>query len=146
MTTLSDGDLLAAIASKDLKIDPLSGACLSAAGYDLRAGEAYVIPRGGMELIHTMERVELGPALCGLLFIRSSFAREGMVGSFALVDPGFRGQLTLAFHNMGRGDVAIAKGERIAQLVLNRLESPAKKPYSGRYQDSRGTVGSKRNF
>jgi deoxycytidine triphosphate deaminase len=54
--------------------------------------------------------------------------------------------LTLAFLNMGKGDVVIAKGERIAQLVLGRLETPAKKPYSGRYQDSKGSVGSKRNF
>jgi dCTP deaminase len=146
MATLSDRDLLAAIKCGSLKIDPFSEEALSPAGYDLRAGEVFTISRGMIELVHTMERVELPADLCGQLFIRSSFAREGLVGSFALVDPGFRGQLTLAFLNMGKGDVVIAKGERIAQLVLGRLETPAKKPYSGRYQDSKGSVGSKRNF
>ena len=146
MATLSDQDLLAAIKCGSLKIDPFSEESLSPAGYDLRAGEVFTISRGMIELVHTMERVELPVDLCGRLFIRSSFAREGLVGSFALVDPGFRGQLTLAFLNMGKGDVVIAKGERIAQLVLGRLETPAKKPYSGRYQDSKGSVGSKRNF
>lgn len=146
MAALSDRDVVAAIKSGALMIEPFSQASLSPAGYDLRAGEAYVINKGKVELIHTMERVGLPADLCGHLFIRSSFAREGVVGSFALVDPGFRGQLTLAFLNMGVEDVAIAKGERIAQLVLERLETPAEKPYEGRYQDSKGSVGSKRNF
>lgn len=143
---LSDRDITVEIMSGTLKIDPFSEASLSSAGYDLRAGEEYAILNGEMKLVHTMERVELPADLGGQLFIRSSFAREGLVGSFALVDPGFRGQLTLAFLNMGKGNVAIAKGERIAQLVLSRLTTPSEKPYSGRYQNSKGPVRSKRNF
>lgn len=146
MGTLSDRDLTAAVRSGSLTIDPYSEASLSPAGYDLRAGEDYSIRKGETVLVHTMERVGLPADLCGRLFIRSSFAREGVIGSFALVDPGFRGQLTLALVNMGKGDVRIVKGERVAQLVLDRLETPAEKPYRGRYQDSQGSVGSKRNF
>jgi dCTP deaminase len=146
MATLSDCGILAALKSGAIKITPFSEASLSPAGYDLRAGKAFTIPVGKVELVHTMERVELPADLSGQMLIRSSFAREGLVGSFALVDPGFRGQLTLAFLNMGKADVAIAEGERIAQLVFSRLETPAEKPYSGRYQDSKGSVSSKRNF
>jgi dCTP deaminase len=146
MATLSDCDILGALKSGSMKISPFSAPSLSAAGYDLRAGATFTIPLGKIELVHTMERVELPADIAGQILIRSSFAREGLVGSFALVDPGFRGQLTLAFLNMGKTDVAIAEGERIAQLVLTRLETPAKKPYSGRYQDSKGSVESKRNF
>lgn len=146
MGTLSDRDIAAAVKSGSLRIDPFSKASLSPAGYDLRAGEAYSIRRGETVLVHTMERVGLPADLRGSLFIRSSFAREGVVGSFALVDPGFRGQLTLAMINMGGGDVMIGKGERVAQLVMDRLETPAERPYQGRYQDSQGSVGSKRDF
>jgi dCTP deaminase len=146
LATLSDGDILAALKTGAIKIAPFSEASLSPAGYDLRAGRTFTIPLRKVELLYTMERIELPADLSGQIFMRSSFAREGLVGSFALVDPGFRGQLTLTFLNMGKADVAIAEGERIAQLVLTRLESPAKKPYSGRYQDSKGSVGSKRNF
>lgn len=146
MATLSDKGIVGAIKRGVLRIEPFEESSLSPAGYDLRAGEAYIIPPGNAKLIHTMERVELSSALCGQLFLRSSFAREGMVGSFALVDPGFRGQLTLAVHNLGEKEISIAKGERVAQLVLCRLENPAAKPYAGRYQDSIGPVGSKRNF
>ncbi len=146
MTTLSDRDIREAMKSGSLKITPYSGLSLSPAGYDLRAGKAFTIPAGEMALLHTMERVELPADLIGQILIRSSFAREGLVGSFALVDPGFRGQLTLAFMNMGKEGVAIARGERIAQLILSRLENPPRKPYSGHYQDSRGSVRSKRVF
>jgi dCTP deaminase len=146
MATLSDRDILAALERGAIKITPFSATSLSPAGYDLRAGAAYTIQRGNLELVHTMERVELPADIAGQILIRSSFAREGLVGSFALVDPGFRGQLTLAFLNMGEADAAIAEGERVAQIVLTRLESPAEKPYKGRYQDSKGSVESRRNF
>lgn len=146
VATLSDRDILAAIDGGKLKIAPFSRDSLSSAGYDLRAGRAFTVPAGRVELLHTMERVEMPDDLAGQLFIRSSFAREGLVGSFALVDPGFRGQLTLAFLNMGKADATVGEGERIAQLVFSRLETPSEKPYSGRYQDSRGSVSSKRNF
>ncbi len=146
MVMLSDGDIVDEIRLGGLRIDPFSEASLSSAGYDLRSGDDYIIPRGELVLVHTLERVELPAYLSGQLFIRSSFAREGLVGSFALVDPGFQGQLTLAILNMGKGGVTIAKGERVAQIVMTRLATPSLKPYSGRYQNSKGPIGSKRNF
>ena len=146
MTILSDTDILAALKNGDLKIEPFAGASLLSAGYDMRCGLAAEIKAKGHSLIHTMERVEICPSLCGQLFIRSSFAREGLLGSFALVDPGFRGQLTLCIANLGENTVAIGEGERVAQLVFHRLASPSSKPYAGRYQDSTGTVQSRRKF
>jgi deoxycytidine triphosphate deaminase len=47
---------------------------------------------------------------------------------------------------MGISRVEIAEGERIAQVVFNKMGSSSSKPYSGRYQNSTGTVSSKRNF
>jgi len=40
--------------------------------------------------------------LVGMLHIRSSLAREGIFASLALVDPGFRGQLTISLFNSSR--------------------------------------------
>jgi len=146
MTILSGSDILAYIQKGELKITPFASESLSSAGYDLRSGVDVKIMPGGHVLVHTMEFVELGPSVCGQLSIRSSFAREGLLGSFALVDPGFRGQLTLMLANLGSTPVGIAKGERLAQIVFVRLSKASEKPYSGRYQDSIGTIRSKRNF
>lgn len=146
MTILSDAEILECLCSGELRIDPFSDKSLSPAGYDLRNGASTAIDVGKQSLLRTMERLEMGPSICGQIYIRSSFAREGLVGSFAFIDPGFKGQLTLAFINMGISRVEIAEGERIAQVVFNKMGSSSSKPYSGRYQNSIGTVSSKRNF
>ncbi len=146
MTLLSDTSILGYINKGALKIDPFSSECLSPSGYDLRAGFDLEIPKGSHALISTLERVELPSSIAGQLFIRSSFAREGLLGSFAFVDPGFKGQLTISIANLGLRGVWISQGERLVQIVFNMLDSPSSHPYSGMYQDSRGIVGSKRDF
>lgn len=109
------------------------------ASYDLRAAGDTVLVRGGCTLIHTLERVELPADLAGTMRCRSSFGRRGVLLGGGFVDPGFRGQLTLSLVNMGDGDVAVAAGERIVQLVLHEVTDGAHH-YAGRYQDSQGTV------
>jgi dCTP deaminase len=143
---LSDVEILECLHSGELRIDPFSDKSLCPAGYDLRNGAPIAIDIGKQGLLHTMERLEVGPSICGQIYIRSSFAREGLVGSFAFIDPGFKGQLTLAFVNMGGSTVKILEGERIAQVVFNKMARSSSKPYSGKYQNSTGTVSSKRNF
>ncbi|MDI9643603.1 MAG: dCTP deaminase [Candidatus Verstraetearchaeota archaeon] len=143
---LSDLGILEQIEQGKLKLDPFSKDCLSASGYDLRSDVEIVLPKGAHALVHTLERVELPPYIAGQLFLRSSFAREGLIGSLALVDPGFRGQLTVSLVNMGSGNVAIDKGERLLQIVFHKLDRPSSRPYVGKYQDSVGTVESKRFF
>lgn len=144
LAILSDTTILRYIDEGILKISPFSSDSLSPSGYDLRAGLDVEIPSGHQTLVHTLERVELPPSIAGELFIRSSFAREGLLGSFAFVDPGFKGQLTISVANLGRKDVRISKGERLVQIVFNELDMPSSRPYSGKYQDSKGVVGSKR--
>ncbi len=78
------------------------------------------------------------------LHIRSSLAREGVIGSFAAVDPGFHGQLTLNLHNDGENAVVVADGEPIVQMVFHKLGRRAIQGYSGVYRDSKGIIESKR--
>jgi dCTP deaminase len=146
MTILSDAEILECLRSGELRIDPFSDKSLSPAGYDLRNDAQMAIDIGKQGLLHTMERLEMGPSICGQIYIRSSFAREGLVGSFAFIDPGFQGQLTLSLINLGGATVEITEGERIAQVVFNKMSRSSSKPYSGRYQNSTGTVSSKRHF
>ena len=59
------------------------------------------------------------------------------------VDPGFRGQLTLCLTNMGPGDIALHRSERIVQMILHEVKNGSKR-YDGRYQDSIGAVEAKK--
>ncbi len=141
---LSDEEILGHLKTGEIGITPFEASCLNPAGYDLRSsGEAIIEPRQH-ELTATMETVELGLKVTGSLHIRSSLAREGIIGSFAVVDPGFRGQLTLSLHNAGEKEIAIKEGEPIVQIVFHKLGSPVRKGYSGSYQNSKGVVSSKR--
>ena len=91
-------------------------------------------------LIATLERVELGDDMVGTLHIRSSLARAGIIASVALVDPGFKGQLTILLHNTSAGDFVLKRGERFVQLAIHMLSTKTRPPYRGRYQDSKGIV------
>ncbi len=141
---LSDVEILSALKAGVIKIVPFDKKCLNPAGYDLRLEKTIAIKPWTQELVATLERVELVPTVVGFLNIRSSLAREGVIGSLALVDPGFRGQLTIALFNSSKEKVKIKKRERFVQITFAKLGGRAKRGYSGRYQDSEGVVKSLR--
>ena len=146
MTVLSDIEIQEAMKTGELKLEPSDlSACLNPAGYDLRCSEDVVLKPKQYVLLATLERVELGLSLVAFMHIRSSLAREGIIGSFAVIDPGFRGQLTLHLSNVSNKEIKFKKGERIVQIVFHHLSSTAKQGYNGSYQDSQGIVTSKRN-
>ncbi len=140
---LSDSEITGAIKTRQLRILPRI-AQLNPAGVDLRVHENIEMKPGERRLAATLERVELSKDLLGILHIRSSLAREGIIASLALVDPGFQGQLTVSLYNAGDRLVRLRKGERFIQLSLIRLGSPSTTMYDGKYQNSRGVVQSRR--
>ncbi|NJE09851.1 dCTP deaminase [Thermococcus sp. MAR1] len=144
---------------KEILIEPFSEKSLQSAGYDLRVGrEAYIngelidveeagrvaIPPKTYALILTLERIKLPDDVMGDMKLRSSLAREGLLGSFAWVDPGWDGNLTLGIYNASDEPVELAYGERFVQIAFIRLEGPAKSPYRGNYQGSQHLAFSKR--
>jgi len=144
---LSDAEIREHLDTGEIKLEPHDlSACLNPAGYDLRCSKTVVVKPKQYELVATLETVELGLGVVAFLHIRSSLAREGVIGSFAVVDPGFRGQLTLNLHNVSKKEVTLKEGERIVQIVFHRLGNTAKKGYSGSYQNSKGIVTSRRNM
>ena len=145
MTVLSDTEILEHLKTGEIKLEPSNlSACLNPAGYDLRIGKTAVLKPKRYVLVATLETVELGLNVAAFMYIRSSLAREGLIGSFAVVDPGFRGQLTLNLHNVSDKEVTLNEGERIVQIVFQSLGSEAKKGYNGSYQNSKGIVSSRR--
>jgi len=140
---LSDKEITSAIKKGELTILP-SGFRLSPAGVDLRVDRNLRLKPKQHSLVASIERVELSNHIVGFLHLRSSLAREGLFASLALVDPGFRGQLTVSLYNSGDSAVNLAKGERFIQLSLLRLGKPTINKYAGRYQNSTGVVASRR--
>jgi dCTP deaminase len=145
LTVLSDEEILEHLKRRAIWITPFEASRLTPAGYDLRSSRKVIIEPKQYELTATLETIEMGLNIMASLHIRSSLAREGIVGSFAVVDPGFRGQLTLNLHNAGKKKITIRKEEPIVQIVFHKLGSPTRKGYAGSYQNSKGIILSKRN-
>ena len=125
-----------------LTIRPFARESLQVASYDLRAGETVAIPRGECRLVPSMEWVDLPVGLCGTLRCRSSLGRRGVLLGGGFVDPGFRGNLTLALSNLGPDEVRLEAGDRCVQIVLSEVMANDQ-PYRGRYQESEGAVGAR---
>jgi dCTP deaminase len=159
MTILSDDAILSALDMGELEIEPFNNANLTPNGYDLTIKEIeipkhsktsdgeIVIPSGKRFAISTEERIACGQSMCAQLWLRTSWARKGIVCSFGKIDSGFNGTLTLLGFNSGEDDVLIRTGETFAQIVFEMMSGPAASLYSersGNYQNQKGITWSKK--
>ena len=97
-----------------------------AAGYDVRSADPeFVLEPGEIRLVHTGLVMELPVGIECQVRPRSGLAvRHGisLPNTPGTIDPDYRGELQVALINLGRDPVTIARGERVAQLVLARFE------------------------
>lgn len=152
---LSDRDILARREAGSLGIEPFEERCLTPNGYDLRIAEVMmpdvdatvhregkvVVPPGMRFLVSTMERLAMPGDVCASLWLRSSFARRGVFGSFGKIEAGFQGTLTVGGLNASRVPLELPIGERFCQVVFERMESVPRALYaerSGHYQNQSG--------
>ena len=98
------------------------------AGYDLFAAEVAAIEPGRRASVGTGIAVAIPDGCAGLVLPRSGLAvRHGiaLVNAPGLIDAGYRGELRVLLLNTDRNQpFSVAGGDRIAQLVLVRVEAP----------------------
>src|SRR4030042_2384359 len=154
MTILSDLDIKKSLDKKDLSIEPFEDKNLTPNGYDLSIDEIFIkktnehirngiakIPPMTWFAISTKEYIKMGEQLTSQLWIRSSYARKGIMASFGKVDAGFHGTLTLSCFNSNDEPLQIPIGDRFCQIVFENLASSPSELYdkkSGNYQNQRG--------
>jgi len=97
------------------------------AGADLVARESTVIaPAGGRAVVPTGIAIAIPPGYAGFVLPRSGLAAHHGVTCLntpGLVDAGYRGELRVVLVNTDPTEpYAVTRGERIAQLVIQRVE------------------------
>jgi dUTP diphosphatase len=95
------------------------------AGLDLQAAEAATIEPGARVLVPTGLAVAIPSGYAGFVLPRSGLAlRHGLtlLNTPGLIDAGYRGEIKVLLINHDRAAATIARGERIAQLVVQRVE------------------------
>jgi len=99
-----------------------------AAGFDIRSAEDEVVLQPGeIRLVSTGLVMELPEGVECQVRPRSGLAlKHGitMPNSPGTIDPDYRGELRIILQNLGGAPVTLARGERIAQLVFARFETP----------------------
>jgi len=90
-----------------------------AAGADLRAAESLTLPAGGRAAVATGLFVEIPAGYVGLVWPRSGLAvRHGIDTLAGVIDSDYRGEVKVVLVNHGPEPLAIAPGDRIAQLLV----------------------------
>jgi dUTP pyrophosphatase len=117
-------------------------ASAGAAGADLHASEAVTIPPGGRQAVATGLRLQIPAGHVGLVWPRSGLAvRFGIDTLAGVIDSDYRGEVRVVLVNHGQDAFAIAAGERIAQLLLQRVETARFVPLTALGETARGPDG-----
>ena len=94
-----------------------------AAGADLRASVDATLEPGARAAVPTGIRVEIPPGHVGLVWPRSGLAvRHGLDTLAGVIDSDYRGEVAVVLVNHGAEAVRIAAGDRIAQLLVQKVE------------------------
>lgn len=129
---------------------------LSACGYDVRVefgagqirkfsapewernpsyGHRHSRPGYTFLLASTVEEFNMPPNVMGVVHDKSSWARKGLTVQNTVIEPGWRGFLTLELVYHGTGELIVSAGDPIAQVVFHWLDAITDQPYEGKYQN-----------
>lgn len=108
---------------------------LSEAGYDLRIKQAVTLhPFKRFALASTIEKLNMPRDLVAVVHDKSTWARKGLSVFNTVIEPDWRGWLTLELVYYGWKPLRIPAGAGIAQAIFHRIEEPASYG-NGKYQD-----------
>jgi len=114
------------------------------AGLDLYAAEAVTLAPGARALVPTGIALAIPPGFAGFVLPRSGLAlRHGvtLLNTPGLVDAGYRGEVKVLLVNHGDAPVSLSRGDRVAQLVVQRVEHVALAPVAELPESARGAGG-----
>jgi dUTP pyrophosphatase len=115
------------------------------AGLDLYAAEEVTLPPGARAAVGTGIAVAIPRGCAGFVLPRSGLAlRHGvsLVNTPGLIDAGYRGEIRVLLINHDlEATVTLARGDRIAQLVIQRVETAQLVEADNLPDTPRGTEG-----
>lgn len=128
------------------------------AGLDLYSAEDVFIPVGSTQLVKTNIAMEIPEGFVGKIEGRSSMNLKGIMTSGGVIDSGYNGDLGVVLNNFScKNDkdpnfdyhelpsltmgYKIKKGDKIAQLLIYRIQTPEVVETKELWQSQRGNKG-----
>ena len=103
---------------------PVRGSAL-AAGYDLSASVATVVPARGRALVKTDLSMAIPEGMYGRIAPRSGLAWKNFIDTGAgVIDSDYRGELKVLLFNHEDKEFEVKAGDRVAQLILEKIATP----------------------
>lgn len=129
------------------KLSPLATipkrASSGSAGYDLASAKDLIVPARGKALVPTDLAISLPDGVYGRVAPRSGLAWKHHIDVGAgVIDQDYRGNIGIVLFNHSCEDFNIAVGDRIAQLILEKIEiAEVEEVLADLSESKRGTSG-----
>lgn len=136
-------------AGYDVRVDLTNAWCLKASdSYDHRVqtpdGDGISLASAQTILVSVLESFSMPDRIIGFVHPKSTWTRRGILLTHCVLEPGWKGHLTLLLTNHSGESVTIVNGEPIAQIIFHTMDGMPERTYSGKYQDApRGPQGPK---
>ncbi|EKM59445.1 uncharacterized protein PHACADRAFT_137229 [Phanerochaete carnosa HHB-10118-sp] len=96
-----------------------------AAGYDLYSAEKKTVPAHGKALVDTQLSIAVPNGTYGRIAPRSGLATKFMIDTGAgVIDQDYRGVVHILLYNLSDKDFEVEEGDRVAQLIIERIYTP----------------------
>lgn len=108
--------------SKDAKLPVRSH--FDDAGMDFFSIEEVLLRPGEYHAIKTGIALEIPYSFVGLVWEKSGLAHKGIKTVGGVIDAGYRGEIMIQLRNFSDSDYKISQGDKIAQLLIQKVEMP----------------------
>lgn len=125
---------------KDAKIPHY--AHLGDAGLDLYAADGVTIAPNERAAVSTGIAMEIPDGYVGLIWDKSGLSiKHGLKTLGGVVDSGYRGEVLVGIINLSDAEYTIQKGEKVAQMIIQKKENIEVKEVSELGETARGEGG-----
>ena len=111
------------------------------AGLDLYNLEDFHLEPGEGRAIKTGIALAIPRGYVGLVADRSSLGKRGLKTAGGVIDAGYRGEIHIVLWNISAQIFELKKGERLAQLLLIPIATPAVEEVTSLDETARGAKG-----
>lgn len=96
---------------------------LGDAGIDFFATEEVLFPAGEQRSVSTGVAIEISTGYVGLIWDKSSVSFNlGLKVMGGVIDAGYRGEIIMNLINTSTEEVKIEKGQKVAQMIIQKFE------------------------
>jgi len=112
------------------------------AGFDLYAAKHIEIGPGEKGTVKTGIALAIPVGHVGLIWDKSGIAMKGGLKTLGgVIDAGYRGEVIVGIANLSETKCIFEKGDKVAQMLIQKIETPELEEVDELYETDRGDKG-----